>query len=80
MPFAHSFNSSVLPVIWPHAYISLILEKGDSTSPAIYRSISVARTTSKIMESIIKDYLSSHLLAGKRITKQKQASLIFHHF
>ena len=76
--FEHSFNSCVLPVIWLHAYITPIFKKGDSTSPANYRPISLTCTTCKIMESIIKDAMSSALLTANLITKQQHAFISKH--
>ena len=84
----HSFNSSVLPAIWLRAYITPIFKKGDSTSPANYRPISLTCTTCKIMESIIKDAMASALLTANLITKQQvtlhynsmHSSHAFYHF
>ena len=74
----HSFNSYVLPAIWLHAYITPIFKKGDSTSPANYRPISLTCTTCKIMESIIKDSISSALLAANLLPKQQHAFIPKH--
>ena len=76
--YNYSFNSSVLPAIWLHAYITPIFKKDDSTSPANYRPISLTCTTCKIVESIIKDAMSSALLTANLITKQQHAFISKH--
>ena len=50
----HSFNSSVLPAIWLHAYITPIFKNGDSTSSANYRPISLHGQHVKLWNQLSK--------------------------
>ena len=59
--FNISLTSGVLPSAWKKAIIIPIFKKGDKSSSANYRPISLTSIICKIMESIIKDSILSYL-------------------
>lgn len=72
--FQVSFGSGFLPRDWLVASVTPIFKKGLSSDPLNYRPISLTSTCCKIMESIIKDTMTSYL------TKNKLLSLHQHGF
>jgi hypothetical protein len=76
--FQLCFNSGFMPLIWSTANISPVFKKGDPTDPSNYRPIALTSVLCKLMESIIKDQLMTHLLTHKLISKQQHAFIIKH--
>jgi len=52
----------VVPEEWKRANITPLLKKGSRSEPGNYRPVSLASYLSKILESIIKEKMFSHLL------------------
>ena len=50
-----------LPKEWKHANISAIFKKGNRTSPQNYRPVSLTSIVCKILESIIRDSVITHM-------------------
>jgi hypothetical protein len=76
--FSNSFRCGDLPDIWKMAYVTPIFKKGQTSDPNNYRPISLTCVLCKVMESIIKDSVSRHLLMHKLITKQQHGFLAKH--
>jgi len=72
------FDEGHVPLIWRKAFITSIHKKGDSTLPSNYRPISLTCCMCKLMESIIKDQLTSYLLLKGLISKHQHAFIKRH--
>jgi len=59
--FQESFQSAILPSDWKSANIIPIFKKGDKTDPNNYTPVSLTSVPDKIMESIIKDSITTFL-------------------
>ena len=62
--FNLSLSSSSVPTVWKQAIVTPIFKKGSSNDPSNYRPISLTSTACKILESIVKDCVLTHLLAN----------------
>lgn len=76
--FNYSFNCGDMPDIWKMANVTPIFKKGQTCDPGNYRPISLTCVLCKLMESIIKDAVTNHLLVNKLITKQQHGFLAKH--
>ena len=59
--FQNSLAKKDLPQEWKHAHISAIFKKGVKTQPLNYRPVSLTSVVCKIMESIIRDNIITHM-------------------
>jgi len=59
--FQESFQSAILPSDWKSANIVPIFKQGDKTDPNNYRPVSLTSVPCKIVESIIKDSITTFL-------------------
>ena len=70
-PLAEIFNSSlsegVVPLDWRIANVTPIYKKGSRQDPGNYRPISLTSQIGKLLESIIRDSMVTHLKARKLI-------------
>ena len=71
--FHASYVHSYLPPSWTKAYITPVYKKGDRSDPNNYRPISLTSVLCKLMESVVKNQLMSHLLTHKLISTQQHA-------
>ena len=71
MIFRKSLLDGTLPSDWKHANVSPIFKKGAKNIASNYRPISLTSIACKIMESIIKDEIMSHLMDKKLITSRQ---------
>ena len=60
--FQKSFDTGELPTGWKKALIKAIFKKGDHHSVGNYRPVSLTSVVSKVMESVVKTAIMSHLL------------------
>ena len=59
--FKLSVDSGVIPQDWKEAIVSPLFKKGSKAKPENYRPVSLTSIIGKILESIIKDHIVSHL-------------------
>jgi len=62
-----SLKSGEVPSDWREATITALFKKGNRSDPANYRPVSLTSINCKILESIVKDKIVSHLLEFKLI-------------
>ena len=67
--FTKSFNEGVVPEDWKRANITPIFKKGSKAAVGNYRPVSLTSVICKIMESIIKDSILSHIIKNKIINE-----------
>ena len=60
-----SLSESHIPAAWKEGLITPIHKKGNKTQPSNYRPISLMSVAGKIMESLIRDQLVSHMMERK---------------
>ena len=73
--FNVSFNSGELPKIWLTAEVTAVYKKGLASNASNYRPVSLTCIACKVMESIIKDKLISHLVANDLLTEHQHGFL-----
>ena len=66
--FQKSFQSDQLPKEWKEANIVPIYKKGKKSDPNNYRPVSLTSTVSKIMKTILRDEIVSHLEGNNLIS------------
>ena len=78
-PLCHIFKLSLstgkVPADWRHAKVSPIYKKGTKGEAGNYRPVSLTSIPCRILESLIKDVLMSHLLGEKLITENQHGFL-----
>ena len=62
--FQKSVDTGELPKEWKTANVSPIYKKGDKTLASNYRPVSLTSVTCKILESILRDHIDSHLTSN----------------
>ena len=62
--FKKSLSSSCLPSSWKHAHVTPIHKKGNRSAADNYRPISLTSPIVRILESIIKDHITHHMLTN----------------
>jgi hypothetical protein len=74
--FLKSFETSVVPSEWRTATVTPVFKgKGNRSEPSSYRPISLTCVASKIMEKIVKEYISDHLADNNLITPHQHGFL-----
>ena len=68
MIFKWSYRQGKLPADWKKAQICAIHKKGPKTLCNNYRPVSLTSVVCKVMESIIRDHVMSHMLTNKIIS------------
>ena len=66
-----SMISGMVPEDWKMANVTPIFKKGDRDDPANYRPVSLTSVPCKLMESLIKEKIVSHLEKNKLISKSQ---------
>ena len=66
--FSASYHFAILPDEWKSARIMPLVKKGDPSIVGNYRPISLTSTLCKVMETIIKDNLLSHIISNNIIS------------
>ena len=74
-PLAMIFRKSLLygdlPLDWKHANVSPLFKKGAKNIASNYRPISLTSIICKIMETIVKEKIMSHLIDNNLITRHQ---------
>ena len=73
--FQQSYETGTLPDDWSKAKIRPIFKNGSRTDAANYRPISLTSVCCKVMERVVKDFLSDHLRANNIITASQHGFL-----
>ena len=73
--FNKSFESGCLPDEWKIANVIPIFKKGNRHSPANYRPVSLTSIVCKVMESIIREHMLSHMLENKLMSDHQHGFL-----
>ena len=60
--FEHSLTTAQIPAIWKKAKVSALHKKGKRSQPSNYRPISLTCVLCKIMESLVRSNIVSHML------------------
>lgn len=71
MIFRKSLLDGVLPSDWKHAYVSPLFKKGAKNIASNYRPISLTSIVCKIMESIVKEKIMSHLMTENLVSRHQ---------
>ena len=66
--FSKSFISGTLPHDWKNAQVTLIHKKGARNNVSNYRPVSLTSIFGKLMETIVKDHLISHLILNNLLS------------
>jgi hypothetical protein len=69
--FNRSMRENVIPNDWKAAVVTPIFKKGTRTDPGNYRPVSLTSVPCKLLESIIKDKINSHLSENKLINESQ---------
>lgn len=71
-PLQQLFNTSLsngrLPNIWKRATVSAIFKKGSKKNPTNYRPVSLTCILCKVLESIVRDRLMSHVIENNLLS------------
>ena len=73
--FNKSLNEGSVPQDWKLANVSPIFKKGNKDSPGNYRPISLTCIICKVMESILRDHIMSHLDLNKLLRMSQHGFL-----
>jgi hypothetical protein len=65
--YSNSFETGVVPKDWKDANVKPIFKKGAKWDPGNYRPVSLTSVCCKIIESIVRDDMMSHLLDNELI-------------
>ena len=71
-------SASCIPTIWKSGIVVSIFKKGSTSNVSNYRPITLTCITCKIMETIIKNDIISHLWKHKLISKHQHVFLTKH--
>ena len=69
--FTRSLQEGTVPEDWRLANVTPIFKKGAKTSVSNYRPVSLTSLVCKIMESILRDNITEHLLSNKLISSSQ---------
>ena len=68
MLFNKSIREGVVPIDWKTARVSALHKKGDRSLPSNYRPVSLTSIVCKLLESIIRDNIESHLKSNNLLS------------
>ncbi|XP_065645807.1 uncharacterized protein LOC136076261 [Hydra vulgaris] len=69
--FIKSFDSGQVPSGWKLANITPIFKKGQRTDPGNYRPISLTSAVGKLMEKIMRDVMTEHLVKHNLLSRHQ---------
>ena len=69
--FRKSLDTGILPKVWKIANVSPIFKKGSRHLAANYRPVSLTAVACKVMESLVKDAIVTHMEKNKLIADQQ---------
>ena len=64
MIFTKSMEQGIVPSSWKQAHVNAILKKGDRKEAKNYRPISLTSVCGKVLESIVRDKIVSHMMTN----------------
>ena len=76
--FTSSYHSSCVPYDWKHAIVTPVYKKGDASLVNNYRPISLTCTLCKVMESVIKENMLTHVTDNGLLDKDQHGFLPRH--
>jgi hypothetical protein len=62
-----SMETGEVPAVWKDANVTPIFKKGAKSNPSNYRPVSLTSVCCKVMESVVKDRVTAHLLENNLI-------------
>ena len=69
--FNKSLNTGTLPVDWKQGSVVPIYKKGDRSVAGNYRPVSLTSILCKVLESLVKDHIMSHLDEGQLLSRHQ---------
>jgi hypothetical protein len=69
--FNKSIREGTVPNSWKEACITPIYKKGSKKSPGNYRPVSLTAVLCKLMESLVRDHLVSHLVNNNLLASEQ---------
>ena len=69
--FMKSLDKGELPLQWKCAHVSPIFKKGNRSSPCNYRPVSLTSVVCKLMETLIRDSLVTHMEENHLVCHQQ---------
>jgi len=69
--FSKSLDQGAVPQYWSDAHITPLYKKGNKSDPGNYRSISLTSVICKIMEKLVRDSLTSHLVSNRLLSTRQ---------
>ena len=69
--FQNSLDTGIVPTDWRVANVSPLFKKGGRKKTGNYRPVSLTSVLGKLLESIVKDFITQHL-EGSDIIRQSQ--------
>ena len=69
--FRKSLDKGQLPLQWKCAHVSPIFKKGNRSSPCNYRPVSLTSVVCKLMETLIRDSLVTHMEENHLVCHQQ---------
>ena len=69
--FEESIRKSSLPEVWKTANITALFKKGDKKNPGNYRPVSLTCILCKVLESIIREKIVTHMQDHKLFSKKQ---------
>ena len=73
--FTKSMEEGVVPADWRDANVTPIFKKGAKSTPSNYRPVSLTSVSCRVMESLIRDAITTHLTANKLIKNSQHGFL-----
>jgi len=73
--FTKSMEEGVVPADWRDANVTPIFKKGAKSSPSNYRPVSLTSVSCRVMESLIRDAVTTHLTENKLIKNSQHGFL-----
>ena len=64
MIFTKSMEQGIVPSSWKQAHVNAIFKKGDRKEAKNYRPISLTSVCGKVLESIVRDKIVSHMMTN----------------
>ena len=75
MIFRHSLSTGEIPADWKRANVTPIFKKGTKADPGNYRPVSLTSVCCKILETLVRDGIMSHLESNNLISQEQHGFL-----
>ena len=76
--YHRSLQESIVPEEWKKSNVTPIFKKGIKSSTSNYRPVSLTSVLCKIMESLVRDELMSHMNMNKLSTRLPRRAFMCH--